>query len=112
MSKILREQIQGSVSSCCNFDKTWCVALFQYLYGSSSSDWLWLLVSYTGPFSRTDRPASCEYHHNGYNGTGAHTKTENLFHYTNTMTRSAEMLKYTEEQLILSVVSYVVSVIY
>lgn len=79
------------------FDKTGCAALFQFLYGSSCSDWLWLLVSYTGPFSRTDRLASREYHHNGYIGPGAHTKTETLFHYTDIMTRSAEMLKNTEE---------------
>jgi hypothetical protein len=77
MSEKLREQIQGSVSSCCKFDKTGCAALFQYLYGSSCSDWLWLLVSYTGPFSRRDRPASRKYHHSGYNEPGAHTKTKN-----------------------------------
>jgi len=71
--------------------------LFQYLYGSSTSDWLWLLVSYTGPFSKTDLPASREYHHNGYNGPGAHTKMETIFHYTDTMTRSSDMLKCTEE---------------
>jgi len=97
MSANLREQIQGSVSTCCKFDKTGFVALFQYLYGSSCSDWMWLLVSYTRPFSRTDRPASRKYHHNGYNGPGAHTKTGTLFHYTDTMTHSAEILKYTEE---------------
>jgi hypothetical protein len=86
MSEKLRDRIQGSVSSCCECDNTGCAALFQHLYGSSCSDWLWLLIPYTGPFSKRNRPASRQYHNNCYNGTGAHTKTETLFHYTDTLT--------------------------
>jgi hypothetical protein len=95
----IRVPIYLSFSPCCKYDKTGWAALFQYLYGSSCRDRLWLFVTYTGPFSRRDQPTSREYLHNGYNGPGAHTKTETVFHYTDTMTLCGNVPRGTQRKI-------------